>query len=152
MRSQRLHMQEPLGLLIAAARSRIKQVVLARVAAYGLTPQQFWTLVALREHPGISQAGLAERVRADAPTVSRTLGALLDRGLVRSEPDPDDRRRSRVLLTRAGERLADEVSTVAQEVRAVVVDGMTGAEEAAVRRALKRIIANLDRHVRGDEP
>ncbi|HVI74299.1 MAG TPA: MarR family transcriptional regulator [Anaeromyxobacteraceae bacterium] len=139
-------MQEYLGLLIAAARSRIKQVVLAQVAQFGLAPQQFWMLTALREMPGMSQADLAERVRADAPTVSRTLGALLERGLVRSDPDPEDRRRSRVFLTAAGEQLASEVAAVAADVRAAVVDGMSAAEEAAVRRGLKRILDNLDRY------
>jgi DNA-binding MarR family transcriptional regulator len=139
-------MQEYLGLLIAAARSRIKQVVLAQVAQFGLAPQQFWMLIALREMPGMSQADLAERVRADAPTVSRTLGALLERGLVRSDPDPEDRRRSRVFLTAAGEQLASEVAAVAADVRAAVVDGMSAAEEAAVRRGLKRILDNLDRY------
>lgn len=137
-------MQEYLGLLIAAARSRIKQVVLAQVSQYGLAPQQFWMLIALRECPGMSQAALAERVCADAPTVSRTLAALLDRGLVRSDPDPDDRRRSRVLLTASGERLAAEVAAVAREVRAAVVDGMSEEEEAAVRRGLQRVLGNLD--------
>ena len=139
-------MQEYLGLLIAAARSRIKQVVLAQVAQFGLAPQQFWMLTALREMPGMSQADLAERVRADAPTVSRTLGALLERGLVRSDPDPEDRRRSRVFLTAAGEQLASEVAAVAADVRAAVVEGMSAAEEAAVRRGLKRILDNLDRY------
>jgi DNA-binding MarR family transcriptional regulator len=139
-------MQEYLGLLIAAARSRIKQVVLAQVAQFGLAPQQFWMLIALRESPGMSQAELAERVRADAPTVSRTLAALLERRLVRSDPDPEDRRRSRVYLTAAGERLAADVAAVADDVRAAVVEGMSAAEEAAVRRGLKRILANLDRY------
>jgi DNA-binding MarR family transcriptional regulator len=139
-------MQEYLGLLIAAARRRIKQVVLAEVARFGLSSQQFWTLIALRETPGLSQAELAERVRADAPTVSRTLTALLDRGLVRTEPDPEDRRRSRALLTPAGAKLAAEIAGVAEGVRATVVEGMSAAEEAAVRRGLKRIVANLDRY------
>jgi DNA-binding MarR family transcriptional regulator len=139
-------MQEYLGLLIAAARSRIKQVVLAQVAQFGLAPQQFWMLIALRENPGMSQAELAERVRSDAPTVSRTLAALLERGLVRSDPDPEDRRRSRVFLTAAGEQLASEVAAVAADVRAAVVDGMSAAEEAAIRRGLKRILDNLDRY------
>jgi DNA-binding MarR family transcriptional regulator len=139
-------MQEYLGLLIAAARSRIKQVVLAQVAQFGLAPQQFWMLIALRENPGMSQAELAERVRSDAPTVSRTLAALLERGLVRSDPDPEDRRRSRVFLTPAGEQLASEVAAVAADVRAAVVEGMSAADEAAVRRGLKRILDNLDRY------
>ena len=139
-------MQQYPGLLIAAARHRIKQVVLAQVARHRLTSQQFWMLIALRETPGLSQAALAERVRADAPTVSRTVAGLLERGLVRSEPDPSDRRRSRMGLTARGERLARELAPVAREGRAALVDGMDDGEVAALQQGLQRVIANLDRY------
>jgi DNA-binding MarR family transcriptional regulator len=139
-------MQQYPGLLIAAARHRIKQVVLAQVAKHRLTSQQFWMLIGLRESPGLSQAALAERVRADAPTVSRTVSALLERGLLRSEPDPADRRRSRMYLSARGERLAGELAPVARDVRAALVDGMGEDEVEALRQGLQRVIANLDRY------
>jgi DNA-binding MarR family transcriptional regulator len=139
-------MQQYPGLLIAAARHRIKQVVLAQVAKHRLTSQQFWMLIALRESPGLSQAELAARVRADAPTVSRTVSGLLERGLLRSEPDPADRRRSRMRLSARGERLAAELAPVARDVRAALVDGMGEDEVAALRQGLQRVIANLDRY------
>ncbi|MFL5264557.1 MAG: MarR family winged helix-turn-helix transcriptional regulator [Anaeromyxobacteraceae bacterium] len=138
-------MQEYLGVLIAAARRRIKQLVLARVSHADLTPQQFWALIAVREHPGISQARIAARVRADAPSVSRSLAALQARGLVRTEADPEDRRRACVFLTAAGKRLVAQLAPVAAEVREAVVAGMSPAEIAAVRAGLERIISNLDR-------
>src|SRR5690348_13007264 len=102
LQAQRLRMQEYIGLLIAAVRRRIKQAVLGPAAGHGLTPQQFWFLVANAEQPGISQAELAHRVRADAPTASRLVAAMAERGLLRTELDPDDRRRARVFLTAAG--------------------------------------------------
>jgi len=138
-------MQPYPGLLIAAARRRIKQAVLARIADRQLTAQQFWTIVAVDEHPGISQAEIASRVRSDAPTVSRALASLLARGLVRADPDPDDRRRTCVVLTAAGKRLARQLTPVASEIREAVVDGMTPAEIATLTAALQRIVDNLDR-------
>src|SRR5919197_2597870 len=126
-------MQEPVGLLIAAARRRLKQVVLGRLAGRRMTSQQFWLLIAVREHPGISQAELAHRVRADAPTASRVVAAMAGRGLVRTELDPDDRRRTRVSLTPAGEKLARELAPIAREVREAAVAGMSDQEIAAVR-------------------
>ena len=138
-------MQPYPGLLIAAARRRIKQAVLARIADRQLTVQQFWTIVAVDEHPGISQAEIASRVRSDAPTVSRALAALLERGIVRADPDPDDRRRTCVVLTATGKRLARQLAPVAREVREAVVDGMTPAEIATLTAALQRIVDNLDR-------
>ncbi|HEX9288905.1 MAG TPA: MarR family transcriptional regulator [Anaeromyxobacteraceae bacterium] len=138
-------MQEYLGLLIATARRRIKQAVLARAGHHELSAQQFWFLIALSEHPGMSQVDLAQRVRADAPTASRSLAGLRRRRLVRIEVDPEDRRRGRAFLTPAGERLAKELSHVAQQIRATVVEGMTEAEVDALRSGLRRVIENLDR-------
>ncbi len=138
------HQAQP-GLLIAAARRRIKQAVLARVADRQLTAQQFWMIVAVEEDPGISQAEIAARVRSDPPTVSRTLSALIERGIVLAEVDPEDRRRTRVLLTPAGRRLARSLALVAREIREAVVDGMSPVEVATLCGTLRRIVANLDR-------
>jgi len=138
-------MQEYLGLLIAVARRRLKQAVLSRVDRRRLSVQQFWMLIALAEQSGISQARIAERLHADAPTVSRTLSALLERRLVRADLDPSDRRRTCIWLTPAGQRLAAELAATAAEVRAAVIEGMSSKEIAAVREGLLRVIANLER-------
>ncbi len=132
------------GLLIAAARRRIKRAVLDRVAGRHLTPQQFWMLVAIQETPGISQVEIATRTRAEAPDVSRALAALSDRGLVRSETDPDDRRRTRIWLTRGGSRIARELAPVARSIREAVVAGMSRDEVASLCAGLERVVANLD--------
>jgi len=137
-------MQEPLGLLIAAARRRIKQTVMARLAGLHLTAQQFWFLTAIAEHPGISQSEVAHRVRVDAPTASRVFAGMVRRGLVRTAEDPQDRRRIRAWLTADGERLARQLAPIAEQVREAVVSGMSRTEIEAVRAGLRRIIENLD--------
>jgi len=136
---------EFVGLLIASARRRIKQAVLARAARHRLAPQQFWLLVALRENPGLSQVELSERMRADAPTVSRVVSSLNRRGLIQTDLDAKDRRRVRLRLTSMGERLARELCSSAAEIRGALVDGMTAEEQDALRAALRRVIANLER-------
>jgi DNA-binding MarR family transcriptional regulator len=138
-------MQPYPGLLIAAARRRIKQAVLARIAGRQLTAQQFWTLVALDEHPGLSQAEIAARVRSDAPSVSRALAPLIERGIVRADPDPGDRRRACVVLTASGKRLARQLAPVAREIRDAVVAGLTPDEVEVLTATLQRIVENLDR-------
>jgi DNA-binding MarR family transcriptional regulator len=137
-------MQPYPGLLIAAARRAIKQAVLARISGRQLTAQQFWLLVAVDENPGISQAEIAARVRADPPAVSRALAALAERGVVRSTPDPDDRRRTCVHLTPAGKRVARELAPLAREIREAIVAGMSPDEIAALTAALQRVVTNLD--------
>ncbi|HEY6098022.1 MAG TPA: MarR family transcriptional regulator [Anaeromyxobacter sp.] len=140
-----LRTQEYPGLLIAIARRRIKQAVLGRAARHGLSPQQFWLVVALHERRVASQAELAEHMHVDAPTASRVVAALARRRLVRVEEDPSDRRRARLHLTRAGEEIARELARIAGEIRAAVVDGMSPAEVEGLRRGLRKIIANMER-------
>ncbi len=132
------------GLLIAAARRSIKRAVVERVAGWRLTPQQFWMLVAIHETPGISGVDIANRTRANAPDVSRALAALAERGLVRAAPDPDDRRRARIFLTRAGARLTKDLVPVARSLREAIVAGMSADEVASLCAGLQRVVENLD--------
>src|SRR2546427_5910837 len=76
--------KEPVGLLIAAARRKMKRAVHERVAPHGLTTQQFWALVNIDEADRPSLREVAERMRMDAPTASRAVTQLLRRQL-RSE-------------------------------------------------------------------
>jgi DNA-binding MarR family transcriptional regulator len=138
-------MAEHVGILIGAIRRRIKQAVLARVAGSGLSAQQFWFLVAVSEVPGTSLAELGERLHCDPPTASRVVSALRRRRLLRRDVDPADRRRSRLVLTAAGERLAGELAPVAREIRRAVVAGMAEPEVEMLREGLRRVISNLDR-------
>ena len=136
--------QEPIGLLVAAVRRRIKQVVSAMVREYGLSPQQFWTLVAIARHEGISLRELSGRQRMDDPTACRIVNTLGRRRLVRNTPDPSDRRRSRLMLTPSGREMADRLLPVATSVRTAVETGLTARERNAVVAGLQKIVVNLD--------
>ena len=136
---------EPVGLLIAAARRRIKQVVGRRVRRLRLTPQQFWLLVAIQEGRAPSLGELAERLRGDQPTASRVVAALVRRDLVRVGHDPDDRRRARLTTTAKAEALRKDLATEVARIRAGIVQGMDAREQEALRAGLRRVIANMDR-------
>ena len=51
--------EEPLGLLVGAVRRSVRQLLMSRIGARGLSMQQFWLLVGIAEHPCHSQAELA---------------------------------------------------------------------------------------------
>lgn len=136
---------EHIGLLIGAARRRIKQAVGERVRRYSLTAPQFWVLVAIRETKGTSLRELAARLRMDEPTASRVVTALIQRKLVRGEEHPTDRRRSCLHLAPAGIAVADELHAAASEIRNAVAQGLTADEKAALRAGLRKVIANMER-------
>ena len=133
-----------MGLLIGAARRTLKQAVLRKAKPLRLTAPQFWFLNAAREMPGATLGELARRQQLDAPTASRLADSLAGRGYLRLSADRRDRRALRVSLTTAGSRVAERIWPLADAVRGAVVQGMTEAEQATLRRALTKVIRNLE--------
>jgi DNA-binding MarR family transcriptional regulator len=144
--------EEYVGLLIAAARRRLNQAVLARVGRYRLDSQQFWMLLRAAELPGATVGELAHLQRIDAPAASRVFSSLARRRLVRLLADPDDRRKTRVFLTSAGAALAEELQPVGRSIRSAVVAGLTPGEQQTLRSSLHKVISNLERLERGSAP
>jgi len=146
LQEQLLQQQDSLARLIGLARRRLKQAVGARVASFGLSPQQFWVLVFLDLEDGPPLNELCQRLRTDAPTASRIVSALTRRGLVKPLRDARDRRRTLLKLTPAGRRLAASLQPIATEVRGVVERDLDRSEAAELRRLLNKVIDSLDRY------
>jgi DNA-binding MarR family transcriptional regulator len=145
MQQQQLQRHEPLGLLIARVRSRLKRTVGGLVRPYRLSPQQFWVLVAIAEREGPSLGQVAGSHVLDEPTASRIVTTLARRRLVVVGGDPDDRRRLRLELTPAGKELAARLLPLAAEIRAAATEGLDEDEKERIAAALRRILTNLDR-------
>jgi DNA-binding MarR family transcriptional regulator len=139
---------EPVGLLIAAARRRMKRAVTERVRAHGLTAQQFWALVHIDEGDGPSLGEVADRLRMDAPAASRAVTQLIRMKLVRVEDDQRDGRKLRIRVTRTGEARLPALRDLAAELRGAAVHGLTADEEEMLRRLLRKMISNLEQLVR----
>ncbi len=137
--------EEPVGVLLAAVRRRLRQVVHAEAGGHRLSPQQFWALVGIAEGAALSLGALAERLRIDQPTASRVVASLTRRGLLRMAEDPHDRRRLLIETTAGGAELAARIRPVARDLREGLVAGFSAPELAAFRGALKKILGNLDR-------
>ena len=137
--------REPIGLLVAAVRRQLKRTVTALVRDHRLSPQQFWTIVAIAREPGLSLGALAARRRMDEPTASRVVDPLVRRRLVRKAPDPGDQRRLRLVLTPAGEALALTLLPLASTIGKAVEAGLSRAEKEAIAAGLGKVLRNLDR-------
>lgn len=81
---------------------RVSQIYDDALTPYGLTVGQFGLLSSLSRRIGIGVGGLAERLAADASTVSRLLRPLQASGLIMIETNPDDGRAKAIRLTDAG--------------------------------------------------
>lgn len=146
-------MQEPmpdslthagLGTLAAAVRRRLKHVVGARLGPYDLTIQQFWVMLVLMEQGPASLHPLAQQVWMDDPTASRVVKAMVGRGLLRTQPDPKHGRRILISLAPTALPLARELQGLAAGIKTALVAGLGLDEQAALRRGLLTMVANLD--------
>ncbi|MPN31497.1 hypothetical protein SDC9_178971 [bioreactor metagenome] len=88
-----------------------------------------WALEYLRQHPeGVEPAVLAETTRMLRQTVTVVLNDLEDRGFIRREFHPTDRRRKLVRLTPEGEAFAAEMLNAIEKVEVGSFAAMTPHE------------------------
>jgi DNA-binding MarR family transcriptional regulator len=110
---------------------KVTQIYDEALAPHGLTIGQLGLLASLRRRDGIGIGALAERLSADASTVSRLLRPLAAAGLLVLDADPDDGRAKLVRITDAGHerrRAAAEGWNAAQgRVRDALGDGRLAA-------------------------
>ena len=96
----------PAGLCTAAKVRRlsrqVSQIYDDALKSHGLTIGQFGLLACLSRRRGLAIGALAQRLAADASTVSRLVKPLAADGLIRIQIDPDDRRGRLVWLSDAG--------------------------------------------------
>lgn len=113
----------------------------------GLSFFEYHVVSMLSERPdrALRMSRLAQLTSASLSRLSNVVKRLESRGLVRREPDPDDGRATRAVLTDAGmaavERAAPGHVTT---VRELVVDALDPAQLAELRATYERILERLD--------
>jgi DNA-binding MarR family transcriptional regulator len=111
-------------------------------AGVDITVDQWLVLRVLEEHDDLTQTEIAERVFKDQASVARILALLLRRGLLHSEPQPNDGRRSRLRVSVAGEAALAAVHPVVLSNRAVALNGLSATDLDHLRQVLERIYRN----------
>jgi DNA-binding MarR family transcriptional regulator len=139
--------------LAAVASLRFAVTRLARqlrqeaLADGGLTPTKLTALASINRLGPVSPGDLALIERVSAPSITRTVDALVDGGLVTRESDPSDRRLVRVALTDAGRFLLEESRRRKDASLAQRIDGLSARDQARLLAAVPVIQRLLD-----DEP
>lgn len=121
----------------------LAQALHQRIVPLGVVPGQFAQLLALFEQDGLSQRELCDRVRIEQPTMANTLQRMERDGLIRREPDPADRRRTRTVLTSRARDLEAQLVAAARKVNAAATSGLSDPEVTAFLTTTARIIDNL---------
>jgi DNA-binding MarR family transcriptional regulator len=107
---------------------------------------EYYVLAGLSDQPGWSMrmSHLAVFANSELSRLSHLMARLEKRGLVRREPDPTDGRFTCAILTDAGyEVLVEAAPGHVGEVRRLVFDPLTEADQHALRNAACLILSQL---------
>ena len=101
-------LDEQIGFILRQVWQR-HATIFARDIGINLTPTQWAALAKLAETGPCSQNQLGRLTAMDVATIKGVIDRLTARGLTETSPDPEDGRRLRVSLTRAGQQLTDKI-------------------------------------------
>ena len=113
----------------------------------GVSFFEYHVLSMLSELPDrtLRMSRLAQLTSSSLSRLSNVVKRLEGRGLVRREPDPDDRRATRAVLTEAGMALVERAAPGhVATVRELVVDAVEPAQLEQLRVAYEQILGRLD--------
>jgi len=111
----------------------------AAMAGVGLRGTQYTTLLFLSRQESLTIGALAEAMVMDRTTVGHLVKPLERDGLVRIDPDPNDRRSRRISVTETGMDLVREGFAAWQNAQSVF-EAKFGSENA---RAMRRIMSEV---------
>ncbi|MFX0573836.1 MarR family winged helix-turn-helix transcriptional regulator [Nocardia nepalensis] len=122
----------PLGRALSAA----ELPVLER---HDLTMWGYVVLLGLGDEPVYTQAALAKKIRADKTRIIGTLDELQQRGLIRRDPDPADRRARLISLTPTGRTTRDRAQREIQEQENQLLATLPADDRKAFLRSLRTL-------------
>jgi len=102
-------LEEQVGFILRQVWQR-HAAIFAREIGANLTPTQWAALAKLAETGPCSQNQLGRLTAMDVATIKGVIDRLTARGLTETGADPQDGRRLKVSLTRAGQQLAEKVA------------------------------------------
>ena len=137
-RTLRLHGFVPYRLSIT---SNIVSDVIASAyrSLFGLTIPEWRLVTVLAEHDSVTQLDLGAATWMDKVTVSRAAVGLVDRGLVKRAPNPDDKRSHLLSLTKDGWTLYGQVAPKALALEDAVLAGFNKEEVTQLVSMLERL-------------
>lgn len=103
-----------------------------KAAGFDLTSVQFAAMSTLAKDPGLDQASLAKRIAYDRATIGGVIKRLEQKGLVRRQPDDEDRRAFKVSLTPEGDAVLAKLAPVVHALQSRILLDLSESEKASL--------------------
>ena len=139
------HIKDSLGFIIYRTALALKSSLQRSFRENGveITAEQWGIIRHLWEEEGLSQREIGEKASKDKPNITRMLDALEKKRLIFRQPDPRDRRKFCVYLTKEGKQLHERIFPLAQRLRQRVIQNLDQSEMDLLKDLLTKIHQNL---------
>ena len=142
---------QSLPMMLMKAREGVMRRFRPHLRGHGLTDQQWRILRALAEEERIELLELSHRCLISPPSLSRTVPALTDRGLVQREDHPSDRRRALISLTEEGLSLFELMSAESARIYRQLTEDIGGPGKLAeIFQVLEELIDEVEKTATDD--
>ena len=146
-----LPFESSVGYQLRLTNRLVSRYLQQKIAPHGLTLGMWYFLRALWRRDGQTQSELSAVVGTMEPTTLTAVKSMERKGLVRREPDPDDRRKINVFLTERGRALKADLLPLAREVVEDAVAGFSPRDREALLGYLRAIRRNIAART-GEQP
>lgn len=138
---QPFHFDSSLTYVFLRASTAVRTGFDKSLQAAGLNAGQIFVMTELWKAGGKTQSELAAALGVAAPTVSKMVKSLAERGFVVSERDAADSRVTRIRLTEAGLAVREPVARIWTEAESAAFGELTETE----RLILSQLVAKIPR-------
>jgi len=116
-----------------------------RLINSGLSQARWMVLLHLirNDNKPPTQRELADLIGIESPTLARTLDALENMNMIQRQPCTIDRRIKRVLLTTEAREIANEIATIAKQLRNEAFAGIADSDIEQCQRVFQQVLTNL---------
>ena len=135
-----------LGTLIHDVAHLLRLDIDRRLKKHKLTRVKWLALGIIHHQPLMSQSELAKEMELGSAPVGRLIDRLEERGFIDRVSDPEDRRVSRLQLTKSAEKLLVELDETGAELRHDLLDGFSPVDVKKLNGSLNKLKDNLKKN------
>ncbi len=106
---------------------------------YGLSVAEWRTMAVLGNHQPLTASDVVQRSSIDKVSVSRAIQALLKRGFLERQTDPDDRRRVNLQLTIEGQAAFDDLVPRVQALEQQLLGSLSEEEQQTLLALMQKV-------------
>jgi DNA-binding MarR family transcriptional regulator len=137
--SMRYKFEEALGFLVNITAQDMKNRFANHLKPYNIAPEQFVTMVMLRQNPAVTLTEIANILHKDNTTITRVITALEKKELVLKKRVQEDRRAYSVVLTDKAIDIVDVIQAKAENIKKRQLELFSDEELKILKKSLEKL-------------